>query len=102
MSPTSYQAAPPRTTTIADAYASVKPHHTGPMILRFGAEKLPRVVRRVLEGRNFGGIRMNVHHARARLIRAQHHGVILRHPILCSRYRISLFFSKQKTAYEIL
>src|SRR5712664_1702020 len=102
MSPTSYQAAPPRTTTISDAYASVKPHQTGPMILRFGTEKLPLVVRRVLEGRNFGGIRMNVHHARARLIRAQHHGVVLRHPILCSRYRISRHGTQIAGLHEIL
>src|SRR6266481_6999754 len=34
MSPTSYQAAPPRVSTIADARASVKPLQIGSMILR--------------------------------------------------------------------
>src|SRR5437899_10950371 len=35
MSPTSYQAAPPRASTISDARASVKPLQAGFMILRF-------------------------------------------------------------------
>ena len=44
-------------------------------------EQLPLVVRRVLEGRNSVGIRMNVNHACTRLIRAQHHAIELRHPV---------------------
>src|SRR5712692_4189003 len=101
MSPTSYQAAPPRTTTISDAGASVKPLQ----LARFSdsaSEQLPLVVRRVLEGRNSRGIRMHVNHASTRLIRTPHHAVILRHPILCSRYRISRDRTQVAGLHEIL
>src|SRR5467141_4454595 len=85
MSPTSYQAAPPRTTTISDTGDSVKPtqpsSQSGAMILQPGCEQLPLVVRGVLERRNPGRTRMNVNDARARLIWTQHHTIVLRHPV---------------------
>src|SRR2546429_7302565 len=92
MTPTSYQAAPPRTATISDEHAPVKAVQSAGnwrnCFCESGREQLPLVVRRVLEGRNSIGIRMNVNHARTRLIRAQHSAIELRHPVRCPSHRI--------------
>src|SRR5260221_5136823 len=81
MSPTSSQAAPPRTSTISDARVSVKPPRTDSAFYVSGRERLPLVVSRVLERRNSRRIGMHVNDACTRLLRAQYDAVVLRHPV---------------------
>src|SRR5260370_4468687 len=103
MSPTSYQAAPPRVSTIADARVSVKPLQTGSMIpAAFRGNHLPLVVRRTLERRDFARVRMNIDQSRARLIRAQHDAVVLLRPVRRTGHRILGDPSKGTRLHQIV
>src|ERR1700730_19274667 len=82
MSPTSYQAAPPRTTTIAEQPNSVKFVMVQPAfaVLKFPAIRLPRRVRSPIAPVLFAA-RMHVINPRAGLVRTQHHIPNVRDPI---------------------
>src|SRR6266849_1031177 len=90
MSPTSYQAAPPRTTTIAEPPTPVKFPPCLQAALPNSASSiipLPRRIRSSVAPRLFAA-RMHVVNARARLIRAQHRISDMRDPIFLMAHRV--------------
>src|SRR5271154_2349246 len=87
MSPTSYQAAPPRTTTIADADAPVKLQPVKAEISANSRKSLPGVVRGAVQ-RSVSAVGMQVSHTGVILVRTQHHIVEHRHPVGLMRHGI--------------
>src|SRR5580704_8185503 len=103
MSPTSYQAAPPRTTTIAEQPTSVKFPAIRPAFLVFLFPNLhsPGRIRSPVTPVLFAP-RMHVVHARAALIRAQHRIPDMHDPIFLPANRINRHLTQVVTIDQIV
>src|SRR5579863_3979851 len=78
MSPTSYQAAPPRENILSESQWRVKP--TGSPQKTASTEKLPGTIGCVLKGRDGARSRVHIGHSAASLVGTQHKVVEVRVP----------------------